>query len=190
MASSDARATHRHDVFDFTPGQRARQIISESFGFQQRSLGRQSFRERQIACAWHMACHWVDRFFDAAKSFSTPRVEQECAGLEKLWQVITRNDPVVVHGRRQITRRLPVRRGRFKRQAVGLPRVESAIEYGDALVTEPTQQPPEPGRDRARGVVVYDNRGRIADSPCAESRREALGIREWMPAVAWARTSR
>ena len=136
-----------------------------------------------------MARNRVDRFIATTKSFSTPRVEQECAGLEKLWQVITRNDPVVVHGRRHITRRLPVRRGRFKRQAVGLPRVESAIEYGDLLVTEPTQQPPEPGRDRARGVVVYDNRGRVADSPRAESCREALGIREWMPAVAWARTS-
>jgi hypothetical protein len=86
--------------------------------------------------------------------------------------------------------RLRARQRGRQRPALGQPGGDAAVEHGDAIVTEPAQQPPQASGKGAAGIVVGDHLRRGRDAGSAELVGKPLRIGQRMASVAAVRRAR
>ena len=167
MTSGDAGAAHGDDLFALPPADGTHERVVEGLGFEESPVRCQHGGEWQVARAGYVTGDRVDRFLDTAETRVAASVEEQRAGIEAAADCVGLDDPIVVNRLRYVMGRLPVGGGRFEWLAGCEPGVQSPVEYGDAVVSEPAQQPPESRCDSARRIVVGDDEGRALDAPCA-----------------------
>ena len=63
------------------------------------------------------------------------------------------------------------------------PGGDAAVEHGDAVVSHPAQQPPQPARKHPRVLIVGDHLHAVRDAEPSEGVDQRVGIRKGMASV-------
>src|SRR5688572_6412616 len=180
VARRDAGTAHDNRVIVGDAVLRLRKTLAQFVGGSEAALAAEIGSERMIASTRDVARDRIDRLHLAAESFRCARVEQSPVVTAHALGDFTRVQPhVAVRSCGEVAGAVSRNLG-GNRQAGCSPRLESAVENSNRLVSDPAQQPPQARRVRGIVGVVGDHLGRRRHAPARERGRKLLRLRQRM----------